>query len=228
MKKTTIRRLLALTLCLSLVSVCLIGGTLAKYTTEATANDSARVAKWGIVVTATGDGAFKNTYGTNDVVGAESAKVVAPGTSGTSAEITVDGTAAEVEAEVTYTVAVDLGTGWVIDTDTVYCPIVFTVDGDTYKMGDALSEGDTDGDDKISTTAELEAAVEAAAALQSDAAVVDGKIAAGTAQDITIPTISWAWAYEGDNASDTKLGNAATLATIAINQYLNITQAPVK
>lgn len=47
MKKSTVRRLLVLCLCLTVITISLVGGTLAKYTTSASGSDSARVAYWG-------------------------------------------------------------------------------------------------------------------------------------------------------------------------------------
>ncbi len=46
MKKSTIRRLLVLCLCLTLVSVSLIGGTLAKYTNTVTGTGTVNIASW--------------------------------------------------------------------------------------------------------------------------------------------------------------------------------------
>ena len=46
MKKSTLRRFLLLCLCLTLVTVSLIGGTLAKYTTNVTGSGSATTASW--------------------------------------------------------------------------------------------------------------------------------------------------------------------------------------
>lgn len=57
MKKNKTMRAASALLVAALLSTSIISGTFAKYTTGASAQDSARVAKWGVVVTATGDDA---------------------------------------------------------------------------------------------------------------------------------------------------------------------------
>jgi len=54
MKKNKMLRMASALLVLTLLTTSVIGGTFAKYTTTATANDTARVAKWGVVITASG------------------------------------------------------------------------------------------------------------------------------------------------------------------------------
>ncbi len=94
---------------LVLVTTCIIGATFAKYTTTGTANDMARVAKWGVSINMSTDddnGIFKTTYATDDenvkttinnsVVAVTKTdntqdKVVAPGTTG-STTFTISGT----------------------------------------------------------------------------------------------------------------------------------------
>ena len=45
-----------------LLTASVLSGTLAKYTTTAEGTDSARVAKWGIVMNSTGSSTFKDSY----------------------------------------------------------------------------------------------------------------------------------------------------------------------
>lgn len=94
MKKNKALRLSAVLLVVTLLTTCAISGTFAKYTTQASATDTARVAKFGIVVEATTD-TFDETYtGTGsyssvntvasqsefEVSGISTANLVAPGT----------------------------------------------------------------------------------------------------------------------------------------------------
>ena len=58
MKKNKFMRLASVMLMLCLITTCAISGTFAKYTTSATATDTARVAKWGVKVVVTGKEAF--------------------------------------------------------------------------------------------------------------------------------------------------------------------------
>lgn len=51
-------RVAGLLLALVLVTSCFVGGTFAKYVTSGHGNDSARAAKWGVVVNVEGDSAF--------------------------------------------------------------------------------------------------------------------------------------------------------------------------
>lgn len=67
MKKNKMMRAASALLVATLLSTSIISGTFAKYTTTASANDTARVAKWGVVITASG-----NLYGKNYETGTES------------------------------------------------------------------------------------------------------------------------------------------------------------
>ena len=91
MKKNRMMRLASVLLVLTLLSTSVISGTFAKYVTSDTASDTARVAKFGVVVSATGE-LFSTTYkdSANDnvpgtganltVVSSDTQKLVAPGT----------------------------------------------------------------------------------------------------------------------------------------------------
>lgn len=86
MKRINTTKLMALLASLCLITSSFVGSTLAKYTTSADANDVARVAKFGVTVTASGS-LFSTTYidapATGDAVtvaSSDSAKLVAPGT----------------------------------------------------------------------------------------------------------------------------------------------------
>lgn len=199
MKKNTMMRVASFLLIAVLITTSAISGTYAKYVTTATGSDTARVAKWGVTVTAQGD-AFSKTYASetegysaNTVI--SDVKVIAPGTTGTLADIKVEGTP-EVAVEVTYVADLTL-TGWALLDGTVYCPVVFKVEGTEYKIGDTYT-----------TTADLETAVEGAIANCKKQYAANASI--DTSSDA--PTITWTWAYEAeDNSKDTYLGNQASI-----------------
>ena len=199
MKNKTMR-VAALLLALTLMTSCFVGGTFAKYTTAKTGDDYARVAKFGVEITAIGK-MFAKEYDTKkpaDIayVGAKSVvsgeNVVAPGTSGELAEIKITGTP-EVAVEVTYTATVNFGDNWKAEDDSYYCPIEITVDGTTYK---GTTYGSID---------EFENAVAKAITDQHN------RYAAGTvlgSEANCSVVISWAWAFEGnDDVKDTYLGD---------------------
>ena len=212
MKKTKFMRAALLLLVLTLITSCFVGGTFAKYTTKAEGSDSARVAKFGVTVSATKD-AFKAEYtGTDNAVtvrGASGARVVAPGTGGSFTAAMVSGNP-EVSVKVTNEGTVDLGNNWTAN-GAYYCPLEVTVGGTTLKGTDAA----------YTSVDDFEKAIKDA---------IDGTTkdyAAGTpisGSDST-PAISWEWKFEGnDDANDTALGNAETPATISITVTTTVTQ----
>lgn len=86
MRKNKMMRAASALMVAVLLTTCTISGTFAKYVTEASGSDEARVAKWGVEVSAISNELFAETYAANDentkiattVVADE--KVVAPGT----------------------------------------------------------------------------------------------------------------------------------------------------
>lgn len=206
MKKNKILRLASVMLMLCLITTCAISGTFAKYTTNGTATDTARVAKWGVEVTGkfVADGsAFAKTYdsqtsGFTGMTVSASEKVMAPGTSGTLADVEITGTP-EVAVKITYTAALTL-TNW-SDGANDYCPLVITVNGVDYKMGTTADEANH----VYATLATFKAAVE-----QAIADTTATNVAVGSALEGGL-SVSWAWAYEGGTGAyqtdekDTKL-----------------------
>ena len=91
MKKNNVMRVFSLLLALTLISVCAISGTFAKYVTKVTGEDTARVAKWGVLLTVEGnnfgteyaaeDEAYLAAKGEYSVESSNDDAVVAPGTS---------------------------------------------------------------------------------------------------------------------------------------------------
>ena len=90
MKKNNVMRVFSLLLALTLISVCAISGTFAKYVTKVEGEDQARVAKWGVVLTVDGknfadkyvatDEGYLDAGGEYSVVSIDGKAVVAPGT----------------------------------------------------------------------------------------------------------------------------------------------------
>jgi len=217
MKKNIMMRLSAILLVAVLLTTCVISGTWAKYvTTSDEATDSATVARWGIEMTVTGDDAV---YDDDKTTPDATAKVLtnalcAPGTYEKLTTFTLTGTP-EVAYEISVVVDLQL-TDWVLeDGTTEYCPLVFTVDGTAIKI-DATND----------TVAKLEEAVENAikVAIAGDASGVKvynaGVAVPTTANEVLV---DWTWAFEGDNAKDTELGDLAT-AAIAFELQVTVTQ----
>jgi len=147
MKTNKVMRAAALMLSLTLVSSCFVGGTFAKYVSEATGRDTARVAKWAFEVN-DADITDENTFtfdlfetvndtgntSEDDVVAANgSDQIIAPGTEG-SFDIKLENLS-EVNAKyaVDYTV-----------TNAANIPILFSVDGTNWKttLDDVLAADD--------------------------------------------------------------------------------------
>ena len=214
MKRNRWMRAGGLLVVLTLITSCFVGGTFAKYVTENEGMDTARVAKWGVEVTVTGDG-FKTSYGkdyaesnveSNTVISSTGEKVVAPGTKGTFGGVKITGKP-EVAVKIETTADVDLS-GWnVAGGGEFYCPLVFnigdkTINGLDYSKSTAGGEGSFENAIKDAiqkaTTKEVEA--------NTDLTEIGENI-----------TYSWEWPFEnatGDVANqsdelDTKLGNNA-------------------
>ena len=87
MKKNKMMRAASGLLIATLLTTSVIAGTFAKYTTSADGTDTARVAKWGVKITANGDTfaeEYTNSSSAKTVVSsAKGTDVIAPGTSGT-------------------------------------------------------------------------------------------------------------------------------------------------
>lgn len=235
-KKNVLMRSAGLLLVLVLVTSCFVGSTFAKYTVGGKGTDTARVAKFGVTITAEGT-MFAEEYATDDgdvkeiisksVVSTE--KVVAPGTKGNMSSIALTGKP-EVAVRVEYKVNTFKLTGWQTGDDaaaTEYCPLVFTVGDKTYKIGDT----------GIDTVDKLEAAVKNA--IEGCSQNYEANTDLSTANtNVKVPSVSWAWAFQGaDNgasttayqtdAKDTKLGDRAAegnAATVTLEIATTVTQ----
>ena len=222
MKKNTMMRVASALLVAVLLTTCAISGTFAKYVTSKESTDTARVAKFGVDLGVTVDGAFATEYDADVTVtdkdGAAIAKtvvasstdqdnLVAPGTKGDlMASATIAGTpevAVNVKQEATLVL-----TGWEVN-GTYYCPLVITVDGvDFYGMN-------------YTSAAAFIADVEAA--LDSDVNYAPNTNLAES------HSVTWAWAFEGTDGKqtdelDTALGDyAAKTGDIEISFTYKVT-----
>lgn len=213
-KSSKLMRASGILLVLTLITSCFVGGTFAKYVSEGEGDDSARVAKWGVTVTVTGDG-FKTTYDKDDpdnnikndtVISSNEEKVVAPGTKGTFGGVSIAGTP-EVAVKIVTTADVELS-GWnVADGGEFYCPLKFnigntTINGLDYSASTAGGEGSFENAIKTAIQDATTKEVEAGANLST------------IGEDITY---SWEWPFSGstgtaanqDDVLDTLLGNNA-------------------
>lgn len=230
-RKNHTLKLAGILLALVLVTSCFVGGTFAKYVTGGTGSDSARVAKFGVTVTANGS-TFAEEYATNDetvgtitksVVSSERKKVVAPGTKGDMVSMTLSGSA-EVAVKVTYKATVDLGEKWVAD-GVYYCPLVITV-----------NNKDINGLDYENAT-DFAAAVKAEIDGYTKNYVANINFDGDQAEKYKNDSlkVSWRWNFEethfakGDqtDVKDTYLGDQAAkdnAATIALQVVTTVTQ----
>ena len=219
MKKNRAMRIAALLLVLTMMTSCFVGGTFAKYVTEGEKTlETARVAHWGVKITVSGDDAFAQTYQdayTNvaaDITVASSTgdDVVAPGTTGTLFTMNVEGSP-EVDTQVTITADLELN-GWVLADSSVYCPIVFNVNGTDY----AWNAG------TYASIDDFEAVVEKAITEQA------GKYEANADLSTVLDdSITWTWAIGDPSAEDTYLGDQAAegnAATISLEMSIKIEQ----
>lgn len=229
MKKNVMMRIAAVLLVCVLATTCGISGTFAKYVTKAEGSDSARVAKWGVEVTAQGPSNFNTEYKTHDtqnysggITVEAKEKVVAPGTSSDDVNgdtvFTLTGTP-EVATRVTIAIAdgfkdVYLLAGTYTDyTEHKYNEQTgewyyetFTLQKNYYPIVWTLTltndADDTDGFTKSGTLAEIIDFLE-------NTYAKDAEYAPNTDLKATF-TLTWKWAFEHDGTADEKaLYNAA-------------------
>lgn len=220
MKKNVMMRVASIMLVLVLMSSSVISGTFAKYVTSGESTDTARVAHFGVEVTANFSNLFKSEYNTSvawtgdDGVSVKSimgGDVVAPGTTGSLADFVVTGTP-EVDVVVTYTPTLTM-TGWDADGDE-YCPIIFNVNDELFYIDNT----------NINSVNELVTAVQNA--------IIDStaKYNAGTDLSTVVADdleVSWLWQFD-NNVTGFKNADGQTddLDTVLGNWYKNGKAAP--
>lgn len=237
--KNRMMRIAALLLALTLMTSCFVGGTFAKYTTAGESTDSARVAKWGVTVSADYSNLFTSQYATTQTwTGDDSVSVnasedaVAPGTNGVLADFSVTGEP-EVDVEVTYMATLNFEGGWLADTDgdgnvnDEYCPIIITVNEEDYYIGKA----------DIASVEALENAVKTAIEKSTKKYNAGNALSQNVHNDLAV---SWRWAFDQNSANkhpwtnyqtdarDTDLGNWAKYEnvkpTITLEVKCTVTQ----
>lgn len=213
MKKNIMMRLASGLLVAVLLTTCAISGTFAKYVTEGKGFDTARVAKFGVDVTATGS-MFKTEYDTDKtfktVVSSNEDKVIAPGTSGDLGGVTITGTpevAVEVKFEAT---EVKLDGKWEDKDENFYCPLEITV-GEKTISGLKYTDMACFVDD-------IKKEIESYSKVYGPNTTLAGENLG----------LSWAWAFEnGKDVEDTYLGDQAAdgnASSITITIATTVTQ----
>lgn len=199
---------------LSIMSICVVSGTYAKYAAMIEGIDTARVAKFNY--TATGlskDTTTINLFDTTSDTGIlTSEKVVAPGTEGTfQAGITNSG---EVTIKAKYTIEETANAGSV--------PIVYVYEGKYYSS--VLATGNTvkkHAGDAANITIDGDLTD-----LATEVSAISDTLGAAASANVTI---GWFWAFEGVTASqtditDTALGVKTASDTISVKITCNVEQ----
>lgn len=222
MKKNVMMRVASVLMVAVLLTTCAISGTFAKYVTSADVEDSARVAKWGVTVTASGslfeeeyanDGAIEKDNGGNDIAmtvvsSSASQDVIAPGTFNDEGfTFTIDGTP-EVAVNIDFAIS---------NVKDVYVPAADATYLD-YTTGNNLTDTFDLADDyyPIVYTLTRNGAPAATGTLEDIETYLDsieGNYAANTDLSGTFGTfkLTWAWVFGDDanNKVDTFLGQIA-------------------
>lgn len=213
MKKNKTLRI-ALVLCvLAIFCAALVGSTFAKYVTGDNSADTARVSKWGVVVTAADNSNFKTEYATDDTTYADAASLsvkasngdnmVAPGTKDDQGIVfKITGTP-EVAAKMTIDMVINkdvyLGTaGYDNSGNGSYYPVVFTLTQTSNATGNIETEIAKGNLKDIQT------------ALNAYNANLDqSTYTPNTVLDATFK-LTWEWEFEGvDDEKDTDLADLA-------------------
>lgn len=221
MKKNRCLKIASGLLLLVLVTTCAIGTTLAKYTTGGDAQDSARVAKWGVKLEIEGDSMFTNEYiNGDDTIGDDTITVkstsaaegnsdiiVAPGTasnSDTAARFSISGTpevAVKIEVELTVNNEIFLKAGRYTDPTVAGEP--FDLERDYYPVVFTLKQVD-DATDEFTPAIIIQGNL---AAIQDFLDVYSGKTYEPNTNLDAKFELSWEWAFIGNDKADTYLGN---------------------
>ena len=219
-----------------LLSTSAISGTYAKYVTADKADDTARVAKFGVEIEPNGEmflkyyGKDDDTYSKSDdtVVTSDEWKLVAPGTKRDMTKVHLTGTP-EVAVRVSYAADITLD-GWTLSNGDEYCPIVFTINGKTYGTVDTAANEQSDTVEKL--IARLEKVISEYYQDYAPNTVLDTIYA----MDDNALEISWEWPFEtgstpdqiaANDIKDTDLGNKAAAgyhAVIKVEVTTTVTQ----
>ena len=221
MKKNKMMRIASVLLVAVILTTCAISGTFAKYVTSENGSDSARVAKFGVEVTANGS-TFATEYDTDDtnvvgtiaksVVSSDTKNLVAPGTKDEMVKMTLSGQP-EVAVKVTYDATVTLNDKWTDGTN-FYFPLVIKVNNTAVDLSSATD------------AAGVQTAIEDA--IEAYSKNYDPNTDLGTVGTDSL-AISWEWPFEvsGNDVKDTHLGDEAAngrAAEITIAVTTTVTQ----
>lgn len=217
--KNKMMRIASVLLVAVLLSTCAISGTFAKYVTSTSAEDTARVAKFGVQLAVVGDSLFSNEYATDDsnytgsvsVKSIDDAKVVAPGTNSGDTGVTfaISGTpevATKIDITMEVTNDIFLKAGTYKDFTVSPYTGTFTIDKDYYPVVFTLTQN---GEELVSgSLAEVEEFINDYAAT--------AYYAPNTVLDATF-NLTWEWAFEQEEVAlmdkaDTLLGDLAANA----------------
>ena len=193
----------AIVLLITLVASMLVAGTYARYTTTASGTDKARVAHWKINATNNVSNLFADSY-SNVAAGNSDLSIIAPGTSG-SFDFNIGGS---VETAYTLKVTTTGSKDEVNGAVSGYNPIKYSF----------KKSGDTQTSENL-TFAQL---------LEKIEEIGDGQTVKQpeTLEDSTY-TIGWKWAFDGDDAKDTELGNLVTSGEKTVSLSVNIVATQV-
>lgn len=227
----------------TLISTCAIGGTFAKYVTADDVSDTARVAKFGVVVTTTGT-LFDNNYfnqtsgntpagaatGSLSVTSSTSDKLIAPGTKNENGmTFSITGTpevAVKVEIDVDEDALKDVFLGQkndLPDMTTGNAEDTFDNAADYYPVQYTLTKAG-------STLVDGGTLAQVSAALEAEVTATDGVYAPNTdlGQSFGVYTLTWEWPFEAateaekklQDQRDTLLGDLAAVTTLVPNVSL--------
>lgn len=196
MKKNKMMRVASALLVAVLLTTCAISGTFAKYVSEATGSDQARVAKWGWGDSSITLDLFDDVYD-DTVDSADGKNVIAPGTNKTAELVW--------SAESAFVPEVDYELSFAVDAtipDAIEAELDWTLEMDGTKT-------------EYTTFAALESALEAKK-YQGEASTA--------APDVNIK-IGWTWEFnDDDDVADTALGDAGELAELFVTVTMTATQ----
>lgn len=217
MKKNIAMRVAAFLFILTMISTCAFATTFAKYTTSATHNETVRVAKWGIDITAVaGDGVEYDTKesGADAEIKVASDTALAPGSYVNLFGFKITGTP-EVASTVSYEATLVLS-GWEDENGDPYCPVVIKVQTTTtteFVFRDTAHS--TESIEQFITRVE--------GAIESFTETYEAGVAVGSNL-----TVTYIWAFNGnDDVNDTYLGNEAAegrAATIKLDITCRVSQ----
>lgn len=202
MKKNRMMRLASILLVCVLLTTSVISGTFAKYTSTATASDTARVAKWGWGTTEVTLDLFDSVYQGTDgetVMSKYNDNVIAPGTSKAAAITWV--------ADQSFTPEVDYNVTFAVNAIKLPANLEQQLKWTLQVNGGSVSTYDT------------------FAALKAEVATLSYKGEAAQAVPTIDVKIGWVWEFEEDDDHiDTALGNMDNLNSLEIQVVLTATQ----